>query len=381
MANRIQERMDDDVADIPLFHGNSKDTINASTFINRIEQGIESLAWTPAQAYMYFRNALRSDADDWIAGILYLEPNIVRNWTIFRPRFSQEYEISSIRHTFIHKVTSVTLAACDNKLNKYVRQIGETINGAKDVFIHPVVPAALPVDAAVFPAASNAVHLAYLNGLIRANTDTVFEFLAAETYIDGLPQLDYDKLKNKVLITTTHQMHTYLVNDRALKAAQPNRANARPALPAPAGNIAPVENDDDVSAVRPGNNGANRNGNNRRNNGNRNNGNNGNGRAERNSQNGQRNGYNGQNNGRNGNQGNYMNNDPRGQNGKPSARPYKFSQNGKPICHHCELTGHMQKQCRARISAKKPCVKPDGTTWFPILSASDQDSIESVFHQ
>jgi hypothetical protein len=154
---------------------------------------------------------------------------------------------------------------------------------------------------------------------------------------------------------------------------------------------------DDITAVRPagnnrpGNNGNNRNGNNRGNNrisNNRNgngNGNNrnGNGQAPRNSQNGQRNGYAGQNNGRNGNNGNYMNNDPRQQNGnnRNSARAYQFSQNGKPICHHCSFTGHMQKECRSRISANKPCVKPDGTTYFPVNSASDQDFVDSVFLQ
>jgi hypothetical protein len=188
-------------------------------------------------------------------------------------------------------------------------------------------------------------------------------------------------------------MHQYLVKDAALKKAQPVRT-IQGATP-PDAAVLPIDetNTEDISAVRPAgnnrsaNNGNNRNGNNQGNNRNGNNyrnGNNarnGNGQAPRNSQNGQRNGYAGQNNGRNGNNGNYMNNDPRQNNGnnRISARAYQFSQNGKPICHHCGYTGHMQKECRSRINANKPCVKPDGTTYFPVNSANDQESIHSVF--
>ena len=108
--------------------------------------------------------------------------------------------------------------------------------------------------------------------------------------MNGLPQVDYDKLKNKLDITTTLQMHAYLTKDRALKAAQVDRT---PGAVAPVDDSEPAE---DISAVKPSNNrpnnGNNRNGNNRRNNDNNGNRNNGNGRAERTSQNGNRNGYN-----------------------------------------------------------------------------------------
>ena len=117
--NHIHHRLDDNVADIPLFHGNDTlDTVKARMFMDRIQQGIDSLNWTPVQAFSYFPNALRTDADDWIHSIMYTHPEYVQDWTVYRPLFCQKYEVASIPHTFIHKVVTLTLASCHNKLDK-----------------------------------------------------------------------------------------------------------------------------------------------------------------------------------------------------------------------------------------------------------------------
>ena len=67
---------------------------------------------------------------------------------------------------------------------------------------------------------------------------------------------------------------------------------------------------------------------------------------------------------------------------KPVKCDYKFSQNGNLICHFCDYCNHVQKDCRKRISANKPCVKPEGTTHFPtIASNKDTDHMHLVFPQ
>ena len=98
----------------------------------------------------------------------------------------------------------MTLTSCDNCLDKYIRKVGETIDGAKEAYAHPVVT--LPDDQqAVWSAANRDAHTAYIMAGLVANTNMIFAFLASETYINGLPRIDYDKLKNKVLITSAAQ--------------------------------------------------------------------------------------------------------------------------------------------------------------------------------
>ena len=65
--NRIQQRLNDDIADIPLFHGNKNiDTIKPATYVERIKQGISSLAWMQAQAFTYFKNSIKSSTANWL---------------------------------------------------------------------------------------------------------------------------------------------------------------------------------------------------------------------------------------------------------------------------------------------------------------------------
>jgi hypothetical protein len=213
MGDRIQQRLDDDVADMPLFHGNNKDTIKASTFIDRIQQGIDSLNWTPAQAFSYFRNALRSDADDWLHTQMHMFPDVAETWTVYKPFFCEKYGVATIQHTFFHKVHTLSLASCDNKLDKYYRHISDTMNGAKEAFLRPVITFPVNDDLWDDDAVVRAGHTAYVTAALLGNTNRIFAYLEAEAYINGLPQHMYDKIKNKVAIITSAQMHQYLVKD------------------------------------------------------------------------------------------------------------------------------------------------------------------------
>ena len=92
-------------------------------------------------------------------------------------------------------------------------------------------------------------YTAFDNAALLGHTNRFFDFLTAKMYINGLPQSDFDRLKNKAQITSATQMHEYLVKDRALKQAATKRA---PKVPAAAAGVAPIEEGDitlDIQAI------------------------------------------------------------------------------------------------------------------------------------
>ena len=123
--------------------------------------------------------------------------------------FSQIYSVQAIPLTFIHKIVELTLASSNNCLDKYYRRVGETIDSAKDAFIHPEVT--FPDANATWPTAERDAHVAFVNVVLLGHSNRFFDFLKAETFINGLPQIDYDRLKNKVAITTANEMYEYLI--------------------------------------------------------------------------------------------------------------------------------------------------------------------------
>ena len=65
--NRIQQRINDNIADVPIFYGQpTKDTVTLKFFVSRIDQGVSALNWTQANAYTYFKNALKANAACWL---------------------------------------------------------------------------------------------------------------------------------------------------------------------------------------------------------------------------------------------------------------------------------------------------------------------------
>ena len=70
--NRIQQHIDENIADIPLFFGDPKlDTVKASTYIDRIDQGITLLDWTTEDAFSYFLNSVSGNAEEWLKSYLF----------------------------------------------------------------------------------------------------------------------------------------------------------------------------------------------------------------------------------------------------------------------------------------------------------------------
>ena len=48
--NRIQQRINDNIADVPIFYGQpAKDTVTLKFFVSRIDQGVSALNWTQGE--------------------------------------------------------------------------------------------------------------------------------------------------------------------------------------------------------------------------------------------------------------------------------------------------------------------------------------------
>ena len=70
--DRIQQRINDNIADIPIFYGQpDKDTITLKYYVSRIDQGVSALNWTQGNAYVAFKNYLKGAAANWLASHVY----------------------------------------------------------------------------------------------------------------------------------------------------------------------------------------------------------------------------------------------------------------------------------------------------------------------
>ena len=89
MAGAIQDKINADIATIPIFYGEKeKDTITLAYYISRIDQGVTALTWTDAQAYTYFANSTKGTAANWIIGHLVDNDDIEKHWSLFKPATS-----------------------------------------------------------------------------------------------------------------------------------------------------------------------------------------------------------------------------------------------------------------------------------------------------
>ena len=264
-AECIQQSLNEDIADIPLFYGIPDiDTIKPATFMDHIEQGITSLAWTPAQAFTYFRNALQGKADNWLRNTLYSYPDLALTWTVYKPLFCKKFDIVSVKNMFINKVAKLTLTSCKNNLDEYFRQVNNTIHSQMERFIAPTV------DYPANPDFTNE-HRTFVAAVIKRNCSDIFESLKVKCVINGLPQTNFDRLKNKAGMNTAIKMFTFLDRDRAFKNALADRATTLAAI------YEDQPQDDTISAARQSNtNNVNLNNCNNSNNGNRRASNNGN---------------------------------------------------------------------------------------------------------
>jgi len=87
-----KRRWNDSVSDLPVFHGNDKDTITAESIVSRVDTAARTLKWDDEQTYNNFSLAMRSNAEKWLT----LQADIrgrdfLKSWQYIKPLFREAY--------------------------------------------------------------------------------------------------------------------------------------------------------------------------------------------------------------------------------------------------------------------------------------------------
>ena len=132
----IQQRLNNNNDDIPLFCGNATiNTIKPARHVKRIEQGISTVAWTQALAFFYFRNSVRNNADNWLRNFLPYYPNAELTRAKSKPLLCKCFGVSCLKNTFITKMSKLTLIKYKNNLDKYYKAINDIITAEKECYL------------------------------------------------------------------------------------------------------------------------------------------------------------------------------------------------------------------------------------------------------
>ena len=138
--NRIQQRINDNIADVPIFYGQpAKDTVTLKFFVSRIDQGVTALHWTQADAYNYFKNALKSMAACWLDSWVTFNRNEVLEWNNVKPHFRKAFGDKIDPMVFASTMFGIKLVNFNESLYDYTNAITKVLNLHTEKFLttHP----------------------------------------------------------------------------------------------------------------------------------------------------------------------------------------------------------------------------------------------------
>ena len=382
-AERIQVRIDDDTATLPYFHGNQKDSISLKFYISRIDQGIETLAWTQLTAFTYFSNSVKSVAAAWLECFLTDNPDIPRSWDRFKLPFRRAFGDTTDPIIFAQELCNIRPDQHGNCLFTYYAAITRAVNLHQEDFLTPPAQPPLPDDHGY----NNAQQLLVQNVYANAHTAAVRNVhtkLRKEFFLNGLPKKQLDLVANKPHLTTVNEMiafiHQQETIDRKKVVNGTTTTNGTSASAVhtvvTSGDGDSVEKEDNVAAAssfqnrgQQPNRGYFNPGSNYRGNPANFRGNNQTSRGGQNNRGG--NAFTG-NRGGNAYAGNRGGNSYTG-NTNTNNRS-STSQNGKN-CVYCKGVGHIQDDCYSRINKNDPCINAQGKTYFPKINEISSSSV------
>ena len=365
---RIQQRINDNIADIPIFYGQpDKDTITLAYYVSRIDPGVSALTWTQANAYVAFQNSLKGAAADWLNYFSTLNRQIAKEWNTIKPHFRKAFGDKTDPMVFANSMFNI-------KLTGNVYTYAATITDIMNLHIEKYLASAI-----AFPAGHtySAAQQLEIKSFLDAGFHEVHDDLIKEFFLGGLPQETKIKVANKPNMDTVGQIIDFLVNEQNIAEKKKNGllSELKPTTPpASAGTIHAVTTEpptftpeEALAAIQ------------------------------------FQNSFRGQSRGR-GNRGGTRGRGgpPRGQHSFPGAAGPNPSQRGgaqgapqrggntgggaiqkDAFCIYCHKKFHKQEECRSRIRDNAPCYSPSGTAYFPKVinsaeEAEQQDNIDSV---
>ena len=324
-------RYKDQIAELPQFFGNSKDTLTADAFINRVETAAEGLGWEDADIYKGFRHALRENAEEWIGMLREIDHEFDTLWTVIKPKFRVAFgsKLDESKIYMTCKDLQMKVAEKESPLNFGIRFISKW-KKIKEM----IKPKAINV-----PAAEAGRTIAYCQGLyMQGCNDTHAEYQRI-FYVAGLPQALLAQVVQKDIPTMPLAI-AQATRIFDLKNNSNNNGNGN-------GNgiheVKQSTDDEFVNQIRTGNNY-------------------GNGRG---------NGNRGGNRGRGANRGqSYSRGNSSGSRGGSTANSYPQGSTQSQAAFKCAYCSkaHHQDKCYKRIADKKPCISSGGKPYWPKMT-------------
>jgi len=321
--------------------------------VSRLDQGVETLEWTQANAYVYFKNSVRGTAAEWLENFLSDNRDAVKHWSVIKPHFRAYFGDKVDVFDFAQTIGNLKIENFDT-LTAFYCAINKAVN------LHAETQIAEAVDLPEGHALTGA-QIIIVGKIVNKTIWATHDKLRLEFFINGLRKTDKVKIQNRHDLVTCAQIMAFLKRDEVLAAK-----HTAPDTPA----VAPVEEENMIDAnnfrqAQPSR------------------GFNGSGFRGRGQFRGATRGANPGN--RGGNSGNAGN---AGNAGKPANGNGNNSQKKtRPTCIYCRIPGHTQEVCRSRISNNAPCYNSKGLPFFPKIAGVDdndsddlvQASVQSVF--
>lgn len=326
--DRIQQRINDDIADLPFFHGcPQKDTISLKHYIDRIDQGCTALNWTGEQAYIYFKNSLKSSAAAWFTVYEADNRRKAKQWEVIKPAFRQAFGDRSDPVIFASKIGNIKLTDYNNKLFDYCAAITNMVDLHAEQFL--TVEPTLPDNHGLTDA-----QIQIVRDNIRDTVETIHDNLRKEYFINGLPQTLINKVASRPNLTTLGEILDFLRREEDIDKRNNDTKTFDAPKTSPSATLNPQQGAsiaNPIFANQPQG-----------------------GFYQRGQQRGR--GQRGQFRGQRGHGSGQFRQNTGAQNG----------QSGKTVhCAYCKKPYHKQEVCRTRIARNDPCIDKDGFPFYP----------------
>ena len=368
--SHIQITIDKEIASIPIFYGNYKDTETLASYVARIDQGISALNWSEETAFTFFSNSVKGRARAWLDCYLTDNPLLPRRWIDFKPFFRKAFGDVSDPIVFAQELCNIKLEQHGNCLYTYYAEITKAVNLHQEKFITPPPQPAIPANLEMDEDQIEFVGIIYRQTHSNA-VQAIHTTLRREFFLNGLPKKLLDLVAHKTHLQTVNDMIEYL-HQQEIVERKKNGNGAQPTPPSSStsnsssmhtiSNSTTEGSTEEIAAnnrIQP----SNYRGNNYRNNYR---GNNNNYRGNYN-----RGGYD---NNRGGYRPNNQNFQNAGQNAQNNAgqNAQNFQNAGQKqntgpskTCIYCRRIGHIQDFCRDRMNKGDPCIDSQGRGYFP----------------
>ena len=207
--DHIRIGVDSEIAKIPVFHGNYKDTDTLISYIGRIDQGVSHLGWSQETAFTFFSNSVKGRARAWLQCYQTDNPQLPKTWQDFKPCFRKAFGDFTDPIVFANELCNIRPEQHGNCLYTYYEQITNAVNLHQEKFItpppQPQLPNELDFDEEQVVFVQNLYVQTHKNSVLAIHTQ-----LRKEFFLNGLSKKHLDLVANKPHLQTVNDMIEYI---------------------------------------------------------------------------------------------------------------------------------------------------------------------------